>query len=96
MILWDFCAERWMRINNLTDWPLLQLQGQNLHLTTFGEEGDISNESQFKCYEWAYAMDGATKFPNQDQFLCRVLGTTKNYVNKMAQWCLKMNGEIFS
>ena len=38
MVLWDFCVERRMRINNLTARPLFQLQGQNPHLGTFGEE----------------------------------------------------------
>ena len=37
MVFWDFCAERQMRIKKLTAWPLLQLQGKNLHLATFGE-----------------------------------------------------------
>ena len=61
MVLWDFCAEHQMRINNLTDLPLLQLQGQNPHLDTFDEEGKISNVCQFKWYEWDYAMDVAPK-----------------------------------
>ena len=39
-------------------------------------------------------MDGADKFPNQAQFLWRVLGPTKNDGNKMAQWRLKENGKI--
>ena len=39
-------------------------------------------------------MDGDSKFPNQAQLLCRVLGPTKNYGNKMVQWCLKENGKI--
>ena len=43
MVLGDFCAELRMRINNLTSRPLFQLQLQNPHLDTFGEEGDISN-----------------------------------------------------
>ena len=94
MVLWDFYAERQMRISNLTTRPLFHLQGQNLHLATFGEEGDIYNVFQFKWYEWAYAMDGADKFPNQAQFLCLVLGTTKNDGNEMAQWCRKANGKI--
>ena len=94
MVFWDFCAEQRMRINNLNDRPLFQIQVQNTHLATFGEEGDISNVCQFKWYDWAYAMDGAAKFPNQSQFLCRVLGTTKNDGNEMSQWCLKANGKI--
>ena len=39
-------------------------------------------------------MDGADKFQNQAQFLCRFLGLTMNYGNEMAQWCLKANGKI--
>ena len=39
-------------------------------------------------------MDGAAKFPNQSQFLCRVLGPTKTHGNEMEQWCLKANGGI--
>ena len=94
MVLWDFCAELRMCINNLTAWPLFQLQGQNPQIATLGEEGDICNVCQFKWYEWSYAMDEASKFPNQAQFLCQVLGPTKNDGNKMTQWCLKANGNI--
>ena len=94
MVLWYFCAERRMCINKLNARPLFQIQGQNPHLDNFGEEGDISNVCQFKWYEWAYAMDGAAKFPNQAQFICRVLGPTKNDGNEMAQWRLKANGNI--
>ena len=94
MVLWDFCAELRMCINNLTAWLLFHLQGQNPHLSTFGEEGDISNVFQFKWYEWTYVMNGAAKLPNQSQFLCLVLGPTKNDGNEMAQWCLKMNVNI--
>ena len=94
MVLWDLYAERHMRINNLTARPLFQTQGQNPHLANFGEEGDISNVCKFKWYYWAYAMYGAAKLPNQDQFLCLVLGPTKNDGNDMAQYCLKANGKI--
>ena len=85
MVLWDFCAEHRMRINDLTPHPLFQIQGQNLHLATFGEEEEIYNVCKFKWYEWTYAMYGDTKLPNQYQFLCRVLGPSKNDGNKMAQ-----------
>ena len=83
-----------MRINNLTDRPLFQLQGQNPCLVNFGEKGDISNVYHFKWYEWAYAMDEADEFPKQAQLIFRVLGPTKNDGNEMAQWCLKANGNI--
>ena len=39
-------------------------------------------------------MDVYATFPNQAQFLFRVLGPTKNDGNNMAQWCLKDNGKI--
>ena len=94
MVLWDFCAERRMRINNFTDWPLFHIQGQNPHLANFGEEGNISNICKLKWYEWDYAMDGADKFPNQPQLLCRVLGPTKNDGTEMTQRCFKDNGKI--
>ena len=64
MVLWDFCAERQICINNLADRPLFQLQGQNLHLSNLGEEREISSVCQLKLHDWAYAMDGAAKFPN--------------------------------
>ena len=92
MVLLDFCAERWMRIKNLTAPPLFHLQGQNPHLATFGEKGDISNVCQFKCYECDCAMDGTAKFPNQAQFLCRVLGLTKMMVTKWHNGALKRMG----
>ena len=84
-----------MRINNFTARPLFQIQGQNPHLDYSVEEGDIYNVCKFKWYEWAYDMEGAAKFRNRAQFLCRVLGPTKNDGNKMAQWGLKANGKIF-
>ena len=39
-------------------------------------------------------MDGDAKFPKQAQFLCQVLGPTKKYGNKMAQWGLEANWKI--
>ena len=50
IVLWYFYAECRMRINNLTASPLFHLQGQNPHLATFGEEGDICNVCQFKWH----------------------------------------------
>ena len=38
MVLWYLFAEHRMRINNLTALPLFQIQVQNHHLATFGEE----------------------------------------------------------
>ena len=50
MVLWDYCAERRVRINNLTARKLFQLQGQNPYMVTMGEEGDISNICMFKWF----------------------------------------------
>ena len=92
MVLWDFCAERRMRINNLTARPLFQIQGKNPHLANFGEGVYISNIFQFKWYEWAYAMYGAAKLLNQARFLFRILGPTKMMVNRWHNGALKQMG----
>ena len=94
MVFWDYCAERWARVNNLTARQLFQLQGQNPYLATLGEEGDISNLCQFEWYAWAHAQETSAKFPHDSQTLVRVLGPCKNAGNEMAQWCLKANGHI--
>ena len=43
IILWDYCARRRSLVHNMTANNLFQLQGQNPHVATFGEEGDILN-----------------------------------------------------
>lgn len=94
LVLWDFCAERRARIHNLTARDLFQLQGQNPHSATLGEEGDISNLCQFDWYDWCYFRDKSESFPFQSQTLGRVLGPAKNAGNEMNQWILKSNGKI--
>ena len=74
---------------------LLQLQGQNYHMATFGEQGDISNICQFGSYEWVYARDGSEPFPHMDEVLGRFLGPAKNKGNTMMEWVLKINGRFF-
>ena len=54
LVLWDYASERRTRIHNLTPRNLFQLQGQNPHMATLGEEGDISNVCTFGWYEWCY------------------------------------------
>ena len=92
--LWDYCAERRASIYNLTAKPLFQLQGQNPHLATFGEMGDISNLCQFGWYEWVYFRQGSALFPHNKEHLGRCLGPCKNEGNEMAQWVLQMNGQV--
>lgn len=94
LVLWDYCAERRALIFNLTAKNLFQLQGQNPYTATFGEEGDISNLCQFGWYEWVYFRDGSQAFPTMRECLGRCLGPAKNEGNEMAQWILKMNGQI--
>ncbi|KAL7534955.1 hypothetical protein ACHAXR_006168, partial [Thalassiosira sp. AJA248-18] len=82
--LWCYCAERQASIFNLTAKNLYQLQGQNPHLATFGEMGDISNLCNF----------GNAAFPLNTKVLGRCIGPTKNKGNEMCQWILQINGQI--
>ena len=43
MILWDYCVERWARINNLTAKDNFKLHGTTPHTATMAVEGDISS-----------------------------------------------------
>ena len=61
--LWCHCAERRAQIFNLTAKNIFQLEGQNPHLATFGEMGDISNLCQFGWYEWCYFRQHTAGFP---------------------------------
>ena len=94
LILWDYCAERRARIHNLTPKSLFQLQGQNAHSATLGDEGDISNLCIFGWYEWCYFREQSNQFPFPKEILGKVLGPAKNAGNEMAQWVLKSNGQI--
>ena len=73
---------------------LFQLQGQNPHMATLGEMGDISNLCQFGWYEWIYFRQHTNSFPYQKEVLGRCLGPTKDEGNEMAQWILQQNGQI--
>ena len=86
--LWDYCAERRVRIHNLTAKNLLQLDGQTPSFSITGDEGDISNLCQFKWCEWVYYHEGSANFPLPCEVLGRSLGPTKGEGNEMAQWCL--------
>ena len=55
LVFWDYCAEQRAAITNMTAKNLFQLQGQNYHMATFGEQGDISNICQFGWYEWVHS-----------------------------------------
>ena len=57
LFLWDYCAERRSRINNLNARNMFQLQVQNPTMATLGEEGDISNLCNFQWLEWCYFRD---------------------------------------
>ena len=47
MSLWDYCMERWARINNLMAKNNFKLHGTMPHTATLAEEGDISSLCQF-------------------------------------------------
>ena len=59
-----------------------------------GEEGDISNLSQFDWYQWYYFGENNSAFTLEREFLGRVLGPAKGEGNGMAQWALKANGNV--
>ena len=73
---------------------LFQLQGKNVHTETYGEQGDISNICQFRWYEWVYVRYGSEPFPLTTEVLGHFLRPAKNEVNEMAQWVLKINGQV--
>ena len=82
-MFWDYCAERWAAITNMTAKNLFQLQGQNAQTATYGEQGDISNICQIGWYEWVYVRDVYEPFPRMNEILGRCLGPEKNEVNEM-------------
>lgn len=90
---WDYCAERRVKINNLTAKGLFQLNGSNPQQLITGEPGDISNLCQFGWFEWVYYKDAAP-FPYQNEKLGRCLGPAISYSNEMSQWILKDTMEI--
>ena len=95
MVLWDYCAERRARIHNVTPRDLFQLNGNTPTMATFGIQGDISNISQFRWYDWCYfRQEGKALFPQQKIQLGRVLGPSKNEGNEMAQSVLLQNGSV--
>ena len=73
---------------------IFQLQGQNDHTATYGEQGDISNICQFRWYEWVYVRYGSEPFPLMTEVLGHCLETAKHEGNEMAQWILKINGQV--
>ena len=94
LALWDYAGEQSARIHNLTPRDLFQLQGENPYTATFGEEVDISNLCNFGWYEWCYFRNHSSSFPYPAEELGRVLGPAKNAGNEMAQWVLRMNGNV--
>ena len=81
LFLWDYCAERRSRINNLTAKKLFQLHGSTPHTALTSEEGDISNICQFKWYDWCYYIKNKAKFPFNKELLGRILGPAKGEGN---------------
>ena len=70
LIFWDYFAERRALRTNMTAKNPFQLQGETPHFATFGEQGDISNISQFGWYEWVYCRETEAPFP----FPANILG----------------------
>ena len=70
MSLWDYCVERWARINNLMVKGNFNLHGMTPHTATLAEEGNISSLCQFGWYEWCYYCEQTAAFAHN----CEVLG----------------------
>ena len=83
-----------MRINNITDKNLFQLEGQTTNFTVTGEEGDISNLCQFYWYQWCYFREQKSPFPLAQEVLGLVLVPAKGEGYEMEQWVLKANGNV--
>ena len=81
LVLWDYCAERRARINNLTARNLFQLHGSNAHTALTQEEGDISNLCQFKWYDWCYYKENKAPFPFNKEVLGKILGPARKEGN---------------
>ena len=95
MVLWDYCAQRRAKIHNVTPKALFQLDGNNPHTATFGQQADISNLCMFDWYDWCYFREeSGIQFPFQKEVLGRVLGPMRNEGNEMVQAILKSNGKI--
>ena len=94
MSLWDYCVERWARINNLTAKDNFKLHGPTPHTATLAEEGDISSLCQFGWYEWCYCREQTAAFPHNHEVLGQVLGPARGEGNEMAQWVFKANGQF--
>ena len=54
LVFWYFYVEQRALIKRLTTKDTFKLHGMNAHMALTGEEGDISNLCQYKCYEWCY------------------------------------------
>ena len=94
MVLWDYCLKLQVRIYNLMAQDHFKVCGTNPHTATTGEEGDISNVSTYRLYEWCYYREHTNRFPHNQEVLGRVLGPARGKGNEMAQWILKANGNI--
>ena len=94
MCLWDYCVERWAKINNLMAKDNFKLHGMTPHTATLAEEGDISSLCQFGWYEWCYYCEQAAAFAHNREVLGQVLGPARGKGNEMAQWVLKANGQV--
>ena len=74
----------------LTANNLFQLEGQNPHMATLGEMGNISNLCQVGWHEWACFREGISHtLPQPNEKLGRYLGPANNERNDMLRWMLQ-------
>ena len=94
LVIWDYCIECQMYIYNMMAWDDFKVCRSNPHTLMTGEEGNISNLCQYGWYDWCYYCVHTARFPYNQEVLGRVLGSAHYKGNELAQWVLKVNGNI--
>ena len=95
MNLWCYCIEQRAKIHNAIPRSLFQAQDRSTNVCTFGVQGDISNICNFGWYEWVYYPESGS-FPENKEKLGRILGSTVNEGNEMAQAVLVASSKVIT
>ena len=94
MILWDYCIERRVLIENASAKDNYLLKGSVPHSMMTGEMTDISNLCNFNWYEWVKFRKPGEQFPYPTEWLGRCLGPSNSQGNAMSQNVLTESGEV--
>lgn len=94
LVLWDYCIERHVLIENSIAKENFLLKGSSLNLSLTGEITDISNLCNFSRYEWIKFRKLGEKYPFPTEWLGRCLGPAINKGNAMSQHVMTESGEV--